>query len=119
LIEFYETWVFPLVLYDVSTPLSLATIGIVFNYLGLSDIFIVYEKYIKFYGFPVAKFVPYSEVDEIKLIYYKKSNDNRLTVTVNGKTKEYWFENKRLDSFIEFADKDSHWNEKIEVVIND
>jgi hypothetical protein len=111
----YDTYVFPLVVLDASQPIALATIGIVFQYMGLSDIFIIYEKYVKFYGFPVAKFVPRSEVDEIKLIYYKKSNDNRLLVTVNGKTKDYWFENKRLDTFIKFADKDTHWNEKIKV----
>ena len=115
LIQMYDSWAFPYVVIDVSQPIALATMGIVFQYMGLSDIFIVYEKYIKFYGFPVAKFVPRSEVDEIKLIYYKKSNENRLTVTVNGKTKGYWFENKRLDSFIEFAEKDSQWNEKVKV----
>lgn len=119
LVKMYDTWVFPMVVLDVSIPISLATIGIVCQYLGLSDIFIVYDKYVKFYGFPVAKFVPSSKIDEIKLIYKRKSRYNHIYVTVDGDKKQYFFENKRLDTFIEFADMDTHWNKKIEVMIID
>lgn len=103
----------------IGFSMGLGLIGIVYSSIGLSGIFTLYEKGIKFYRVPLTLFVPFSKLEKIKLIYNKNIKSSYFFIFRNGKSKRYEFENKLVDKFIEFAEQDTEWRPKIEIEFAD